>query len=182
MLNRVTGKSLTKVKKSSAILIRCCLVFCLFSCNRPVMAAQGITAIWANDGEDKVTRDELRASKGGNVKNSIWDGSKISIFGARNEVVAFNVVLESGSGGAGNVTVTFNSLTGPSGSTIASSAAQGNGVFNWVNRNIELFYVRYLPIKGLSLISYGTYDERHVPQRMGDAPTDRQWCWQRRVD
>jgi len=39
-------------------------------------------------------------------------------------------------------------------------------VFNWTSRNIELFYVKYLPIKGLSLLSYdASYDERHVPQR-----------------
>src|SRR5207237_2887618 len=36
----------------------------------------------------------------------------------------------------------------------------------WVGRQIELFYVRYLQIKGLSKLSYETYDERHVPKRM----------------
>jgi hypothetical protein len=35
-----------------------------------------------------------------------------------------------------------------------------------VNRDIELFLVRYLQIKGLSRLSYDTYDERHVPERL----------------
>lgn len=128
--------------------------------------AGGITAIWANTGEDKVTRDELRSTRGTNVRNSVWDGSKISIFGGRNEVVAFNVILEAGSSGASNVRVSFPQLSEPSGSTIASSAATGNGVFGWVGRNIELFYVRYLQVKGISLVSYPTdVDERQIPQR-----------------
>src|SRR6266700_3020004 len=166
--------------------IRCLIVCCLMLPEVPVFAAQGITAIWANTGEDKVTRDDLRATRGANVKNSAWDGSKISIFGGRNEVVAFNVILEAGSGAAGNVSVSFNRLTGPSGATITSSSATGDGVFGWVGRNIELFYVRYLQIKGLSLVSYPTtVDERQVPKRM-----QRPWSgqgipsgtWQSRPD
>jgi len=132
----------------------------------PASAAAGLTAIWANTGEDKVTRDELRATNGATVTNSVWDGTKISIFGGRNEVVSFNVILEAGSSGASNVTVSFNSLTGPSGAKIASAQATGDGVFSWTGRNIELFYVRYLQINGLSLVSYPTnVDERQVPQR-----------------
>jgi len=30
---------------------------------------------------------------------------------------------------------------------------------------IELFYVRYLEIRGLSLLAYEHYDERHIPER-----------------
>ena len=129
-------------------------------------AVSDITAIWANTGEDKVTRDELRATRGTNVKNSVWDGTTISLFGGRNEIVAFNVILEAGSSPANRVSVSFDNLSGPSGTAITSSRAAGNGVFNWVGRNIELFYVRYLQIKGLSKVSYETYDERHVPERL----------------
>ncbi|MFA5976377.1 MAG: putative Ig domain-containing protein [Elusimicrobiota bacterium] len=132
----------------------------------PGLANAAISAIWANNGEDKVTQDDLRATQGKTVTNSAWNGTTISLFGARNEVVAFNVILEAGSSAASNVTVSFNSLSGPSGTTITSSAATGDGVFNWVGRNIELFYVRYLRINGLSIVSYQTYDERHIPQRM----------------
>ena len=54
-----------------------------------------ISAVWANSGEDKVTRDELRARKNTVVPNSAWTGTQVSIFGAKNEVVAFNLVLEA---------------------------------------------------------------------------------------
>src|SRR5205807_1850235 len=126
-----------------------------------------LSAIWANDGGDKVTQDELRATKPGTgtVINRLWDGHQISIFGAQNEVVNFNLVLEAGNGPVHDISVSLDSLTGPGGATITSKPVTGDGVFNWVGRQIELFYIRYLQIKGLSLVSYGTYDERHIPKR-----------------
>ena len=86
----------------------------------------GISAVWANNGEDKITRDELRASAHpASVINSVWDGSKIRIFGARNEVIAFNLCLEAGSRAAQGVSVIFNRLDGPGGAGIDSSNAAG---------------------------------------------------------
>ena len=133
----------------------------------PHRASASITAVWANDGGDKVTRDEVRASTDpGSVLNSVWDGTGVSLFGARNEVVSFNLILEAASATADGVSVSFDTLTGPGGSAITSVPASGNGVFDWTGRNIELFYVRYLQIEGLSRLSYGTYDERHIPARL----------------
>jgi hypothetical protein len=126
-----------------------------------------IAAVWANNGEDKVTRDELRSSADPtSVINSVWDGSAVAVFGARNEVIAFNLILEAPTTTATDVSVNFDTLTGPDGYTIHSEPTQGDGVFDWTNRQIELFYVRYLEIKGLSELMYGDYDERHVPERM----------------
>jgi len=125
-----------------------------------------ITRVWANDGGDKVTRDELRASTNPNsVTNSIWNGSRVAVFGARNETVSFNLVLECPSLSAAGVNVAFSSLSG-AGGAISSRPASGEGVFNYVGRNIELFFVRYLQIRGLSTdLAYEVYDERHVPRR-----------------
>ena len=133
------------------------------------LSAGKVTAIWVNDGADKVTRDELRVSRDEkDVINTAWDGTSIKLFGLKNEVVNCNLVLEA-LAGADNVSVSFSSLAGPNGSTIASVPVSGDQVFNFVGRNIELFYVRYLQIKGLSALSYdiigGGYDERHVPAR-----------------
>jgi hypothetical protein len=123
-------------------------------------------SVWANDGGDKVTQDELRMGCDTNsVKNSLWDGQTIKLFGARNEVVNFNLVLESAQAATSGVSVSFDTLTGPGGSVIGSSDASGDGVFNWAGRNIENFYVRYLQIKGLSFIAYSFYDERQAPRR-----------------
>ena len=97
--------------------------------------------------------------------SSVWSGKQVQLFSAKNEVVNFNLVLEAAVSTASNVSVSFNQLTGPAGFTIASAPTPTSGIFSWVGRNIELFYVRYLEIKGLSLLSYEHYDERHIPKR-----------------
>ena len=129
----------------------------------------GITAVWANEGGDKVTRDELRATTNpAGVLNRVWDGSTISLLGAGNEVLGFNLVLEAALSQANNVSVSFNQLIGPGGYRIGSAPYSGDpeGLFRWTGRNIELFYIRYLQIQGLSCLSYETYDERHIPERL----------------
>jgi hypothetical protein len=130
--------------------------------------AQGISAVWVNEGGDKVTQEELRVGQpnGRAVINHIWDGSTVTIKGAKNEVINFNIVIEAATQQANGVTVSFNTLTGPGGAVIQSTPTSGDGVFNWVGRPIELFYIRYLQIRGLSHFGYETYDERHIPERM----------------
>jgi uncharacterized protein (TIGR01370 family) len=135
----------------------------------PPLAPSNIAQVWANEGGDKVTRDELRGTNDPDaVHNSVWDGTSISLFGARNEVVSFNLVLEAPTTDATNVDVTLTELTGPGGAAITTRPASGDDVFNYVGRNIELFYVRYLEIKGLSTDLFYAgydYDERHIPER-----------------
>ena len=156
------------------------LLLSLFSSlNNPVLAVGGATAaptlsalsaVWANNGEDKVTQDELRVTNGSSVVNNSWDGKNITLFGAQNEIIGCNLVLEAGKSAASNVSVQFQSLSGPSGATISSPTPDPSTVFNWTNRNIELFYVRYLQIKGLSYFGYSSgvegIDERIVPKRL----------------
>ena len=135
-----------------------------YTCAAP--PADGI-AIWANDGGDKVTRDEQRATCDAmHLRNRNWDGTTISVFGAKNEVVAFNAIIEASAAALSNVEVSLSALTGPRNYRITSVPATGDGVFDWTQRNVELFYVRYLEIKGLSLLGYSTYDERHIPKRL----------------
>jgi hypothetical protein len=122
--------------------------------------------IWANNGQNKVAQEELRASADPNaVLNSVWDGTTIGLFGGRNEVVAFNLVIEAPTADLTGVTVSFDTLMGPGGGVIHSVQTSGEGVFEWVDRPIELFYVRYLQIKGVGRLVYNHYDERHVPER-----------------
>jgi hypothetical protein len=149
-----------------------------------------ISAIWANEGGDKVAQDELRvgAPNGRAVLSRCWDGTQITLFGAQNEVVSFNLVLEAATQTATNVTVAFDTLTGPGGAVIHSTPTSGDGVFGWVGRPIELFYIRYLQIKGLSQIAYDdSYDERHVPARLrrpwtGNGVANSGTTWQDRPD
>ncbi len=118
--------------------------------------------LWANEGGDKVTQDELRATRSpSSVKNSVWDGDSIQIFGAKNEVVNFNLIIEAPDQKLSDLKVEFNKLTGPS--TISTNTSE---LFDWTQKNIELFYVRYLEIKGLSAFMGIGYDQRHLPKKL----------------
>ncbi|TFH14324.1 hypothetical protein E4H04_10420, partial [Candidatus Bathyarchaeota archaeon] len=151
------------------------MIFALFSpihsikLNTVQGAESSSIVVWANDGGDKVTQDELRAFiDSTSVINSVWDGSEISLFGARNEVVSFNLVIEAPTSDIVDVEVSLTSLEGPDGSAITTRSASGDDLFNYVGRNIELFYVRYLEIEGLTtdLAFAGyDYDQRHIPER-----------------
>ena len=139
----------------------------------PPSDSPGISAVWANNGEDKITRDELRASSNpSGVINSLWDGATIRLFGARNEVVAFNLCLEAAGRMADDVTISFNRLEGPGGSVIDSRSMTDDSIFDFTGRDIELFYLRYLEIEGMSRLSYESYDERHIPERLRRPWTD----------
>jgi len=54
----------------------------------PGNALASVQAVWAvNDGE-KIERDDLNNSN--KSSNSAWDGRKVKVFGARNEIIAFH--------------------------------------------------------------------------------------------
>ncbi len=131
--------------------------------------ASAITAVWANEGGDKVTRDELRATGHTSaVANGVWDGHCIKVFGARNEIVSFNVVLEAATSQASRVTVSLGNVTGPGSTVIRSTQRTTDKLYDWTTTEVELFYVRYLQIKGLSQQAYGTlasWQEATFPQR-----------------
>jgi len=127
-----------------------------------------LAAAWANDGGDKVARHERRAVVGrDSVLNSVWDGTRVNVFGARNEVVSFAIVLEApDDDDVTGLSVALSDLHAPSGAKIGATSAVGDGVFDWTGREVEVFYVRYLQILGLSVgLAYDDYDERHIPER-----------------
>jgi hypothetical protein len=139
-----TGSSL-QTKSSSALSL---------TVVSPTSGTSKISAVWANDGGDKVTQGELRASTSASaVRNSLWNGTTISLFGAKNEVIDFNLILEAASTSAANVSVTLSNLTGPGGSVIRYAPRPTGNLFDWSTTESELFYVRYLQIQGLSSLN-----------------------------
>ena len=120
---------------------------------------------WVADGSDKVLQEELRAHLDpAGVRSTVWDGRRVSLAAARNEVVSFQVILEAPSTRVRDVHVQLESLVGPAGARIAAQPHDPSDAFDFRGRDIELFFVRYLEIEGLSRLSYDTYDERHVPE------------------
>jgi hypothetical protein len=136
----------------------------------PSAAGPGpITALWAAHGEDKVARAEPRASPGGSgrgVASSLWDGQTVTLSAARNEIVAFQLVVEAAEAPAEGVRVALPSLAGPDQRSLSAGPGTRELVYDWRERHIELFLVGYQRLRGLSRTPWEAYDERHVPKRL----------------
>lgn len=106
--------------------------------------AQTARAIWAvNDGE-KIERDETNSPhKRG---NSVWDGKRIRIFGARNEVIAFQLIVEAGASGIKQLSAELRELRLKSGEPKIVYRAPGSDPSQSVGRPIQLFSVNYLNV------------------------------------
>lgn len=97
----------------------------------------GIGSIWAvNDGE-KVDRDDLKSPY--KETNSVWDGRKIKLFGARNEVIAFQLIVESSPTGIQKLSVSLPELDQHGGSAKIVYAPPVSDPTEYVGRPIQLF-------------------------------------------
>jgi hypothetical protein len=100
--------------------------------------------VWAvNDGE-KVERDDL--THRGRVSNSAWDGRRIKIFGARNEVIAFQVVVEAGAEGVGALSLALPELRRRGGGGRVRYAPPAADPTDYAGRPIQLFSVNYMNV------------------------------------
>jgi len=105
--------------------------------------AAGIARVWAvNDGE-KVKRDDLANPNA--AGNSTWDGRRISIFGARNEIVAFQVIVQAGAEGAKGVDVVLAELVHTGGKKLVPLPARPDPA-DYRGGHIERFTQHYLHI------------------------------------
>jgi hypothetical protein len=110
-----------------------------------ITGESGLERIWALDDGEKVKRGDLSHPLADSPLNPVWDGERVSIFGARNEVVAFQLILEAGSSGAQNIDVSVTDLSNGS-FTISKSDAGSPDPFNYLGKNIELFSQHYIKI------------------------------------
>jgi PKD repeat protein len=108
-------------------------------------AQAAISHIWAVDDGEKVFQDDLsHPLKSGGGDNSVWDGSTVQLFAARNEIVAFQLIIEAGAGGALDVNVVVSDLAN-GGSTISGSHPLPSPN-EYVGLGVELFTEHYLDV------------------------------------
>lgn len=79
------------------------LLFIIFIIAPSTLFSQ-VNAIWALGDEEKVFKDDLNHSS--KAKNLTWDGNIIKLKGFYNEVLAFQVIVESGSKGVEEIDIT----------------------------------------------------------------------------
>ena len=105
----------------------------------------GLARVWAVDDGEKVKREDLNHPLATGSDNSVWDGVKIALFGARNEIVAFQLILESAAAGAEDIDVFITDLSRGSYS-IPNSRAGSSDPYDYRGVHIELFLEHYIKI------------------------------------
>jgi hypothetical protein len=113
----------------------------------PLASAQGTAAVhdvWAVNDSEKINRDDLTNLKKGG--NSAWDGTRIHLFGARNEVLAFQVIVESGPAGIQDLRLSLPALTSTTGPSAIVYRAPGADPSQYAGRPIQIFSENYMYI------------------------------------
>lgn len=122
------------------------LIILLASCFMPPHTHAALTRYWAVDDSEKIMRQDINHPLANSPENPIWNGQQISLFGAQNEIVAFQLILEADNNGAQNVNVVFDALSSPTFSIDNHQAVAPTDPYNYVGKNIELFTESYLNI------------------------------------
>jgi Domain of unknown function (DUF4091) len=110
----------------------------------PSLSAEaGVAGIWAVGDGEKIERDEkaspLRSG------NAVWDGRQVSLFGARNEIVAFQVIVEADGGGIEVLSAALPELRSSDGARLVYAPPVADPSL-LVGRPIQLFSVHYLEV------------------------------------
>ena len=115
------------------------IIISFMSCNEP----SGIRRVWAIDDSEKIRQDDINNPLAVDKKNSVWMNNTINIFGGRNEIIAFQLIIQADAQGANHVNVAISNLTNGN-STIPGSGTGPSDPFDYRDRNIELFTEHYL--------------------------------------
>ena len=103
-------------------------------------ARADVRRVWAvNDGE-KVERDAT--SHPASERNSAWDGRVVRVSGARNEIVAFQVIVEADARGVKELSLRLSALA--SGNERIAYKAPSPDPTDFVGRPIQIFAVNYM--------------------------------------
>jgi Domain of unknown function (DUF4091) len=120
-------------------LITLCLLLVLLSCNSP----SGILRIWAVDDGEKIKQEDINNPLATDLSNAVWKNDTVNIFGAKNEIVAFQLIIQADSLGVEKVNVEISNLINGA-ATIPGSATGPLDPFDYRGRQIELFTEHYL--------------------------------------
>jgi hypothetical protein len=115
------------------------IILSLGSCSNP----SGIARIWAVDDGEKIKQEDINNPLAIDDNNRVWNKNSVNIFGGKNEIVAFQLIIQADNKGARGVNVEISDLTNGN-STIKGSGAGHSDPFDYRDRNTELFTEHYL--------------------------------------
>jgi hypothetical protein len=107
--------------------------------------ATGLKRVWAIDDGEKIKREDITNLLASDISNVVWKDNKINIFGAKNEIVAFQLILQAEKDGAEKVNVSISDLSNGT-TVIPGSVNSYYNPYNYLTRYVELFTEHYLNI------------------------------------
>jgi hypothetical protein len=108
-------------------------------------AGAGVRSIWAvNDGE-KIAHDNLGSPL--KTGNSVWDGHTIRLLAARNEIVAFQIVVEADAGGITAMSAGLPEVRIEGGDARITYRQPGSDPTNYAGSPIQIYSVRDMFVK-----------------------------------
>ncbi len=110
----------------------------------PALSAEArVVGVWAVGDGEKVERDDRKSPS--RARNDVWNGRTVSLFAARNEIVAFQVIVEADAAGITSLSAALPELLSTEGHRI-TYAPPGADPSSFVGRPIQLFSVHYLEV------------------------------------
>ena len=110
----------------------------------PAPAAAGVASVWAVSDGEKVERDDR--SHPLKAKNAAWDGGTVRLAAARNEIVAFQAVVEADGAGIRALSASLPELRRRGGSEAIAYAPPAADPSLSAGRPIQLFSVHYMNV------------------------------------
>ena len=120
----------------------------VLACTAVILAAApglaGVAAVWAVSDGEKVERDERAHPL--KPRNAVWDGTTIRLASARNEIVAFQVIVEADVAGVRALTASLRELRRRGGGETIAYAPKAADPSLSAGRPIQLFAVHYMNV------------------------------------
>jgi hypothetical protein len=118
----------------------------------PEQPIAGLAAVWAVHDGVKVEPDEL--AHPARAGNTAWQGGAVRLFGGRNEIVAFQVIVEADDAGVDALSVGLPGLTRRGGGGAIAYAPPAEDPTDTVGREIQIFTQHYLHVTEPSRASW----------------------------
>jgi len=142
-------KNLSQVREAMRYIVLLLFLASFDSCTPPSDInnndLSGISRIWAVDDGEKIRKDDIANPLATDPDNTVWINDRINLFGGRNEIVAFQLIIQAGKTGAAGVNVVISDLVNRN-SVIPGSVTGPDDPFDYRGRYIELFTEHYLNI------------------------------------
>jgi hypothetical protein len=99
-----------------------------------------VATVWAIHDGEKIAPGDLQSPF--KLENQAWDGHRLRVFGARNEVLAFQIVVEADDTGIRGLAVSLPELRRRGGGPAISYAPPGPDPSDFRGRPIQIFVER----------------------------------------